>query len=405
MKKVERTPLTRENWSSNFTLIGKAVIKKPEYTFKIDERSEKSAWIYNLLNLGVDCGEKYGTVYAEMMGGYSDERENVIYAHGKKDDGSDDFSNHINVAWEDRFKEDVLDEIGDLCFITVGLEKTNKGKTYVTKFLSAYDAIKYIEEHLEDGMVINVRGTLNYSSYQGTTQVRKNINSIFLSGVDDESKYVARFTQSILLDKDSASLKEIDKDKGVMYVNAYVLDYVKKLNGVDISGQYPFTKQFEYEFADLNNGDRCKRAFNSLFKVKKGVTQITFDGEFIESGATVTMTYDDLPDDIKELVDCDVFTVEQAIAKCTSNGNKERRMVLRTPYVKQVGEEKTPVIQKFEEKYTEDDLIFDFPDEDIENEDVTEVEDTTVAEDTDAFDGLDGDDTNETNDLDWLDKL
>ena len=83
-KTKEKTPLTRENWISNFTLIGEAVLKNPEYTFKIDERSEKSDWVYNALNLGVDCGEKFGTVYAEMMGGYGAERQNVIYAHGKK---------------------------------------------------------------------------------------------------------------------------------------------------------------------------------------------------------------------------------------------------------------------------------------------------------------------------------
>jgi len=146
-----------------------------------------------------------------------------------------------------------------------------------------------------------------------------------------------------------------------------------------------------------------------LFKVKKGITQITFDGEFIESGATVTMTYDDLPDDIKELVDCDVFTVEQAIAKCTSNGNKERRMVLRTPYVKQVGEEKTPVIQKFEEKYTEDDLIFDFSDNNPEDE----LDEITPDDDL-PFD-FDNDDDSDNkaeskadssdNSLSWLDEL
>ena len=46
---------------------------------------------------------------------------------GKKDDGSDDFSKQIMVDWEDRFNDDVLEEIGDMSFITIGLEKTDKG--------------------------------------------------------------------------------------------------------------------------------------------------------------------------------------------------------------------------------------------------------------------------------------
>ena len=404
-KKKEKTPLTRENWASSFTLIGKAVLKNSkgediESVFKIDERSEKSDWVYNSLYLGVDCGEKYGTVYAEMMGGYGAERQNVIYAHGKDENGNDDFKNKIEVAWEDRFNEDVLDEIGDMCFITVGLEKTDKDKTYSTRFLSAYDAIKHVKEYLEDGMVINVRGNLKYSTYQGNTQVRKNITSIFLSKANDESKYAARFTQSILIDKDSASLKNIDKDKGVMYVDARVLDYVKEINGVNISGQYPFLKQFEYEFADLTNADRCKRTFNNLFKVKKGVTQITFDGDFIESGAVVTLTLDDLPDDIRELVECDVFTEEQAIAKCSTNGNKERRMVLRSPAVKQVGEEKISVLQKFEEKYSEADLIFETANTYVEDE-ISSDDDLSFNLDDNGAD----ESSSDSDDMSWLNEL
>lgn len=396
-KTKERKPLVRENWSSNFTLIGEAVIN--DHSFKIDERSEKSAWIYNSLNLGVDCGELFGTVYAEMMGGYSDERQNIIYAHGKNDDGGDDFKNKIEVAWEDRLNEDILEQIGDLCFITVGLEKTKKGKTYYKKFLSAYDAIAYINEHIENGMVICVRGSLKYSMYQDRTQVKKVINSVVLSRAEDPSDYAAHFTQTVLLDKESANLKNIDKEKGVLYVDTKVLDYAKKINDVDISGQYPFAKTFEYEFDDITNGDKCKRMFDKLFKVKKGVTQITFDGDFVESGAMVTLTYDDLPDDIKELVDCGVFSEEQAIARCSSNGSKERRMVLRTPHIKQMGDEKTPVLQKFEEKYDEEDLIFDVEEG---------VDDTDYVENTsDDINDVDNDDNEKSDEdsLDWLDKL
>lgn len=350
--------IVRKDWASNFTLIGKPVIN--DYTFKTDERSEKSNWIYNVMNLGVDCGEKHGTVYAEMMGGYSEENENRIYAHGKKDDGSDDFEKQIIVEWDDRFNDDVLETIGDLSFITIGLEKTDKGNTFYKKFLSAYDAIAYIKEHLTEDMVVNVRGNLKYSTYNDITQVRKNVTSIALSKIDDPSKYKATFTQSILIDKDSANLKpeNIDKDKGVMYVNARVLDYVKEVNGVEVKGQYPFFKQFEFGM-DFSNQAQCKKIMDKVFKVKKDVTQITFDGEFIEGGAVVTATLDDLPEDIRDLVDMGVYTEEEACAKCTANGSRERRMLLKKPSIKLVGDDKVPVIQMFTERYTEEDLVLD----------------------------------------------
>ena len=378
--KTTQKKITRENWVSSFTLIGKAKIN--DYTFKINEKSEKSAWIYNSLNLGVDCGEKHGVVYSEMMGGYSDNGNSIIYAHGKKDDGSDDFEQQITVDWEDRNNESVLKTIGDLCFITIGLEKTNEGKTFYKKFLSAYDAIQYIKEHLEEGMVVNVKGSIKYSSYNGKTQTKKNITSIALSKVDSENKYVAKFSQSVLIDKDSASLKEIDKTTGVMPVTGKVLDYVKELDGIEIKGQYPFTKQFDYEFPDLNNGEQCKRIFTKLFKVKKGYKQVNFEGDFLEGGAVVVPSFDDLPDEIKELIEDGIYTKDDALAACATSGNRTQKMILRKRSIRVVGEEKTPVLQVFEERYSEDDLTFEFDkDDDVSNE-------GTVTESTDV-DGMD----------------
>ena len=381
---MEKKVIKKSDWVSNFTLIGKPVIN--DYTFKMNEKSEKSQWVYNALNLGVDCGEKHGTVYAEMMGGYSEENENRIYAHGKKEDGSDNFDEQLVIAWEDRFNEEVLENVGDLSFITVGLEKTNEGKTFYQKFLSAYDAIAYVKAHLTNDMVINVRGNLKYSEYNGNVQVRKNITSIALSKAEDSTKYKATFTQSILIDKDSASLKNIDKDKGVMFIDARILDYVKEVNGIEVKGQYPYKKQFEFAM-DFSNEAACKKIMDKLFKVKKGVSQVTFEGDFVEGGAVVTATWDDIPDDIKDLVDMGVYTKEEALAKCTANGSRERRMVLKKPYIKLVGEEKTPVIQVFHERYTEDDLYLDY----LYN---NKAEENEEAEES-----------GESTDLDWLSKL
>lgn len=350
----EKSGIKKTDWISSFTLVGAAKVN--DYTFTIDKQSERSSWVYNSMSLNVDCGEKHGSIRAEMMGGYSPDRENIIYAHGKDDYGNDDFSKQMMIAWEDRFDDTILDEVGKLSFIVVGLEKTTVGKTYYKNFLSEYDAIAYAQEHLEDGMVVNVKGRLQYSMYNDTVQVRKTIQSIVLSSADEPSKYYARFTQSVLLDKDSASLKDVDKDKGVMYVNARVLDYVKELNGTEIKGQYPFTEQFEFPM-DFTKPELCKKVYDKLFKVKKNVRQVTFDGIFVEGGATVTATMDDVPDDVKELIDMGLYSEEEALAKCSANGSRERRMILQKPVIKLVGEDKTPVVQIFDDKYEEDELV------------------------------------------------
>lgn len=380
------TSIKRKNWLASFNLNG--VPKINDFTFKIDEKSEKSAWIYNSLNLGVDCGEKYGTVYCEMMGGYSDERENVIYVHGKNEDGSDDWEAQMTVDWEDRFNPDILETVGDACFLTVGLEKMDKGKTFFKKFLSAYDAIAYIKEHLTENMVINVRGSLKYSEYQGKTQVHKNINRITLSKVDNASDYSARFTQSILINSESVSLKNIDKDKGVVYVNAKILDYLKEKNGIEIKGQYPFDMQFEFRYPSMT--EKVVKGVNEkLFKVKRGWTQITLEGELIEGGAIVTATWDDVPQDIKDLVEVGVFTEEEALSRCSDNPTREQRMVLTKPTTKKNDDGGTD-LQIFPEMYKDEDLILD-------------VENNIDEGDEDIDDS--NSESSDAGDLDWLNKL
>lgn len=389
-KQKERKLLERQNWTQNFTLIGEAELT--DYTYKLDEKSNKSDWIYNALNLGVDCGEKHGKVYCELMGGYGSERDNnVIYVHGKKDDNSDDFKNQYTIAWEDRFEESILEDIGDLCFLTVGLEKDSKDKTFYKKFLTPYDAIAYINEHLEDGMVVNVKGQLRYTVYNNTVQCRKEVNSIVLSKATPD-KYRASFIQTMLLDKDSAGKDSIDKDKGVLNVYAYVLEKFKEYNGWDLTNNgkikgglfVPLRKTYEFVL-DMSKPDLTAKVINKVFKVKKGVTQVTFEGEFIESGATVTATEDDIPDDIKDLIDMGMFTLEEALEKCSDSGSKERRMIITRPYAKLVGEDDNKVltIQKFDEQFDEEDLLLDClvpKDEEVKEEE--EEEEVPFEEET-----------------------
>lgn len=368
MAKKEKTPLTRSNWVANFTLVGEPKISE-NYTYTIDKKSDSSDWIYNRLNLGIDCGAKHGTVYAEMSGGYGSERaNNVIYVHGKDESGNDDFKNQYTVDWNDRFEESILEDLGEACFTKVGLEKDTKGETFVKKFLSPYDAIVYIKEHLEDGMVVNVRGQLRYSMYNGNVQCRKEINSIFLSKAEPKD-YRATFVQTMLLDKDSAGKDTIDTEKKVMNVHAYLLEKFKEFNGWDLTeggkvkgGIFvPLRKTFEYDLSD-KTPEQIIKTYSSFFKIKKGVSQITFNGEFIESGATVQATEADVTDDIKTLVDLGMYTMEQAIALCAANGSVERRMILTSVNVKKKENDDgtvTPIIQRTDEIFTDEDLQLD----------------------------------------------
>ncbi len=392
MVKKEKKVLEKKNWTNSFMLIGEAKIN--EYTFKTDEKSEKSDWIYNSLNLGIYCGETCGTVYAELMGGYGAERDNVVYVHGKDENGKDDFDNKFTIDWDDRFDNDILESVGDLCFLTVGLERDKNKKVYYKKFLTPYDAIAYIKDNLKEDMIVNVKGNLRYSTYNDVTQVKKEINSIVLSKIDDSSKYCAKFTQTMLLTKDSVG--KADKNTGILPIYAKVLDYIREYKGKEVKTNIPYDKAFEYEL-DLSKPEISQKVVEKVFKVLKGVTEVTFEGDLIEGGAVVTATEDDIPNDIKTLIEIGVYTLEEALTKCSVNSGREKRMVIRKPNIKIVEDKegnKTPIIQKFDKKYEEEDLILDF---------MINVDNDETSEETENSDN--NEELPNTNDTSWLDKL
>jgi hypothetical protein len=372
--------IKKTNWISNFRIIGRAKIN--DNSFKINEISD-SGWQYNNMNLGVDCGEQYGIIYSNMMGGFGTDRNTVIYVHGKNDDGTDDFKNQFSVNWNDRLDDEILDTIGDFCFIKVGLETTNEDKIFVQRFLSAYDAIAYIKEHLTNDTIINVQGNIKYNYYNDKVTMQREINSIFLSRAEP-SNFKATFTQSILIDHDSVDLKNnIDMDRKRLYIDTKVLDYVKEIHGREIKSQYPLPFRFEYEFEDK---ETLKKVYDTIFKVKAGTyTQINFMGEFVSTGAVIQATLEDVPDDIKTLIQMRLYTEEEILTKYAINGAVERRYVLTKPIIKMEGEgdHKIPNLQIFKERYNESDFEFN---------DIT-------------LDAVIADSISDDDDMSWLDDL
>ena len=374
--------IKKTNWVSNFNLVGRARIN--DNTFKIGEVSD-SGWEYNNLNLGVDCGEKCGTVYANMMGGFSRERKNQIYVHGKKADGSDDWQNSFQIDWGDRFNEDLLDTIGDSCFIVVGLERTDSDKLFRNRFLSPYDAINYIKDNLENDDVITVRGNLKYSFYNNNVTMQRDIQSIFLSKAEPKD-FRATFRQSILLNKESVNPKEdVDTELNRAKIHARVLDYIKEINGTEIKGNYPFNFNFDFDF---ENKKQFASFYEAVLKVTKDITQVNFEGEIINSGAVVQATKEDISDDLKALIDIGMYTEEEVLSKYASN-NFERRYVLTKPILRKEGDGESAkvVAQIFKERYTEDEL------------DVNAITVNTV--DTDSLAGA----MNSDDDDEWLKEM
>lgn len=344
---------------ASFNLIGR--VKVTDKTFNLDN-SYDSGWTDNSMYVGVDCGGG-NVIYAEMRSGFFPDKDNVIRAYSKDEKDDAGKSKSVEIAWEDRLDESLYDSISDSSFFTVGVEKDIKEKTVYKKFLTAYDAVDYLNEHLEDGMIVNVKGTLGYSEYEENISTKKDITSIVLSKVEDEKDFKATFSQTILVD--SKSIGKKNEEKNTIELAAYVVDYVgkPKIDGekIEVRKNVVFPKSFEVAINE--NPEITTKMLQKFFKSKKGkVAEITVIGNLVEGGSTVAITEDDIPDDIKELIEMGLYSEEEAEKKIAvgNNGNREKRMIILKPDIIYVGkdENRKPTVAFEDAKYDEDDLYF-----------------------------------------------
>jgi len=383
-KKVEKTPLKKGK--AFFNIVGNAKIT--DFTFKKDTVSEKTGYKYSRLNLGIET-KAGNVVYTEAMGGFhtSPEKDNVLYVASKED-----LTNTYTIDWEDREDEKVLETIHPMKFIKIGIEKYKKDgeeKVFTRSFLSWYDAIDYLSEHIEDGMKIAVSGQLKYSKYNDKIQVKKEIQSIYLTKEENPNR--ATFTQTILIDKDS--VEKLDKETGEYPVFTRVLDYTKMWGEKEVKTTVPFPLYFYVKAEnDKMSEEQVQKFLKMFFKVKKGITELTVEGDIIEGTEMGEVTEDDIPDDMQELIDLGLYTKEDILKKLVVKGERVSKLVITKPYLKVEEKDgaKTTSFLKIDERYTDEDLFLDFMNEDAEDAEEEKAE--AVVESSDDDD-------------DWLKKL
>ena len=127
------------------------------------------------------------------------------------------------------------------------------------------------------------------------------------------------------------------------------------------------------------------------------MAEITVTGNLVEGGSTVVITEDDIPDDIKELIEMGLYSEEEAEKKIAvgNNGNREKRMIILKPDITYVGkdENRKPTVAFEDAKYDEDDLYFyeqaiNEAFANSENADISEMESGDADEDTSEDDDL-----------------
>lgn len=345
---------------ASFNLIGE--VKLTDKTFSLNNEYN-SGWTDNSMYVGIDCGIG-NIVYAEMRGGFFPDQDNVIRAFSKTDKDDNGKSTQLEIDWEDRFDGDIIDEVAKTSLITIGIESDVKGRTVTKDFLSAYDAVEYLAEYLENGMVVNVKGNLRYSEYDGNVSVKKEITSIFASKMEEEN-YRATFTQQILVD--NKGIGKLDKEKNTVSLNAYVVDYVgkPKIDGekYDVCQNVVFPRSFEFEM-NSEHPELTGKILSKFFKPTKkdNLMTVTAVGNLIEGANIVEIQDEDINEEIALLFEANIWDKESVEnkGKAVGQGTREKRMVITKPDIIFVGDEgdKKPHVAYEDGEYTINDLYF-----------------------------------------------
>lgn len=320
-------------WKSSFRLVGNLSVcgkngNVYDSIFKIDEKSKGNPnYIYSRMNVGIDCGDKYGRVYAQLMGGY-----NVNNPYGFRVHDKNDYKTVKQVSWEDRFNDDILNNASPSDTISIALERNDKNELIYKHFLSEYDAINYIYEKLinsngsavyENGLPVEVTGNLEYNLYNGKTTVVQNIRTIRLTDIRPEN-YNAMFIQTVLVDKNSIQKDTIDKDKKEVLLKTTVLQYAYKLNGTLYKCQFPYEYLFYLDLSELwDKPDKLKAFLTTLGKGRDGrFNQVTFRGAYKQYGGAEQVDESLIPDEIKNLIELGMANKEDIVKNYTTNDTK-----------------------------------------------------------------------------------
>lgn len=332
---------------SRFSAYGKVSIGAD--TFPAEDSRSASGYVYKRAAFPVKIGSN-NSIYVQMMGGHTADDPGV-YVRNK--DGE-----FFEIKWDLRDNEAVLDNVSDRSFITMRLEKDAEGKLVEKKFVSEYDAINYMAEHLHNDDQVYIGGNVEYRKYNGQIQRSFNITTVAL---DDKNEPVAELLQTYLIDGSSVPRnweKQLEENYELT-INAFVPQYVGKQEGRSIKKVLAFPQTMTLKATD-DNLEKRKMIVKKFLMPEKGVVReigmrnTMIDG-YEESTGNVELT-----PELKELIELGFMTEEEVKKEATISGRRIHQTVFGRPLLhRENGVPKLSVA----DRYTPEALVVETDDE------------------------------------------
>ena len=224
--------------------IGKASLNKRDSKFPCYAKGDtKNGGSYNRFYIAL-TDNKNNRVMTELFG----VKQDVIKVVDK--------GNTINIKWEDRKDKDML--------ATIPYYKKIKFKFLdeEVEFLSAYDAVEYLNDHsdLIVGKTLNVYCNIDKNIYNGKISDRFTIQRIESA---EDSQPQMMVTMGFFFDKDVLDKSEWKKNKR-LYFNGYVQSYIPEKKATMYVPQMLVLDASKVDMGNKEHYGRFKLIVNSL---------------------------------------------------------------------------------------------------------------------------------------------
>jgi hypothetical protein len=307
----------------SFELIGKITVV-PNDTFQTDLKGKNSpTYNYSRINMKME-DDKGGTFWLSSMGGFDTVNALPIQAKIKESTTNE----KMKVAFIDRKNEEILKHLDDSSFIKVALRKIEvEGRKIwdYQKFLSLYDVISFLKDRLESGMKLYVWGQTRYSLYNGDLNKNYDIKEIRLLPEDDELPLGFKFTQQVYVTPESVDMDKWESE-GTSKVTGKVYVYNKGKNEVI---NLPLVVRSTEE-----NKPTLEKVINKYLKVNGDkVRLIRLEGRYNNGYAAGNVTEADLPDEAKELIEDEIYSLEEVLKLYANKGQRVDEMNIVRPFV------------------------------------------------------------------------
>ena len=311
-------------------------------TFELSKPGKNNpSWIQNVMNTKVTTPDGK-SMYMSFRSGFDSSKPEGKKIFTSKEDGTQleiPFSDRNNDVWKTMVdqkrmvkvalgKSEKIDKKED------GTEVKYKSWDYIN-FLDVFDAITLLQQRLgsEIGKTFkfHIKGSQKLGEYNGDVTKNFDLQSIFLlTGNEEQGKeldYKLGLTQNVILTNGCVDDSKIDDEKdAIVTINSKVMIKDKK--------EYktlpvPLTMKVN----DANR-DTVKKLLDLYFKGDDGkVRRINLDCEYEVGYVSGEVSYDDLPEEAKQLIELGVYSMEE-ISKMYANKQRVDNIIIKRPVVK-----------------------------------------------------------------------